>query len=232
MNADSVDEISGGPDMMLTRKSEAVAQQLLDAMKTLVTKYHSTVRQTGSTLSDLIPGTAFFPGGSGLWRGPVARGPMPALFPDSPVMFVGHNFDSIRAFDKAFLNGGEANGEFWRRLSAILAGAALAPEGCFFTNVLMGLKPGSATGSMPSVDGYREQCALFLQKQIEIVRPSAVVALGIRAESYVSKLNQPWMKSLHPTDWHFRERITRQQRLKAQGELIADFLISAGATTH
>ena len=186
--------------MMNTRKSEEVVQQLLDAMKTLVTKYHPNVRQTGSTLSDLIPGTAFFPGGSGLWRGREARGPMPTLFPDSPVMFVGHNFDSIRAFDKAFLKGGEANGEFWRRLSAILAGATLAPEGCFFTNVLMGLKPGSATGSMPSVHGYREQCALFLQKQIEIVRPCAVVALGIRAESYVSKLKQPRMNSRHPTD--------------------------------
>jgi hypothetical protein len=44
--------------MMNTRKSEDVVQQLLDAMKTLVTKYHPTVRQTGSTLSDLIPGTA------------------------------------------------------------------------------------------------------------------------------------------------------------------------------
>jgi uracil-DNA glycosylase family 4 len=226
VRAISCNRISGAPDMMNTRKSEDVVQQLLDAMKTLVTKYHPTVRQTGSTLSDLIPGTAFFPGGSGLWRGPVARGPMPALFPDSPVMFVGHNFDSIRAFDKAFLNGGEVNGEFWRRLSAILAGAGLSPESCFFTNALMGLKPGSATGSMPSVHGYREQCALFLRKQIEIVRPCAVVALGVKAESFVSKLKQPWMKSLHPTDWHFRERITRRQRLKAQGELIAEFLIS------
>ena len=201
--------------MTSPRKSEDVVQQLLDAMKMLVTKYHPTVRQTGSTLSDLIPGTAFFPGGSGLWRGLEARGPMPALFPDAPVMFVGHNFDSIRAFDKAFLNGGEARSEFWRRLSAILAGAALSPERCFFTNALMGLKPGSATGSMLSVQGYREQCALFVQKQIEIVRPSAVVALGVKAESYVSKLKQPWMKSLHPTDWHFRERMTRQQRLSA-----------------
>lgn len=193
-------------------------------MKMLVTKYHPTVRQTGSTLSDLIPGTAFFPGGSGLWRGLEARGPMPALFPDSPVMFVGHNFDSIRAFDKAFLNGGEANGEFWRRLLVILDGASLGPEECFFTNVLMGLKPGSATGSMPSIRGYRDQCAQFLQKQIEIVRPSVVVALGVRAEGFVSLLDRPWIKSLHPTDWHFREKITRQQRLMAQGTLIAEFL--------
>jgi uracil-DNA glycosylase len=226
MKGISCNRISGDPDMIHTRKSEDVVQQLLDTMKTLVTKYHPTVRQTGSTLSDLIPGTAFFPGGSGLWRGLEARGPMPALFPDAPVMFVGHNFDSIRAFGKAVLNGGEASGEFWRRLSAILAGAALSPEGCFFTNALMGLKPGSATGSMPSVRGYRDQCAQFLQKQIEIVKPSAVVALGVKAEGFVSHLDQPWMKSLHPTDWHFREKITRQQRLKAQGALIAEFLHS------
>ena len=84
----------------------------------------------------------------------------------------------------------------------------------------MRLKPGSSTGSMPSVRGYRDQCAQFLRKQIEIVRPSAVVALGVNAERFVSQLDRPWIKSLHPTDWHFRERVTRQQRLKAQGELI------------
>jgi uracil-DNA glycosylase len=231
VNADSFDGMSSGPDMMHTRKSEEVVQQLLDTMKMLVTKYHPTIRQTGSTLSDLIPGTAFFPGGSGLWRGPVAGGPMPALFPDAPVMFVGHNFDSVRAFDQAFLNGGEANGEFWRRLSAILAGAALSPERCFFTNALMGLKPGSATGSMPSVHGYREQCALFLQKQIDIVRPSAVVALGVNAEGFVCRLDRPWIRSLHPSDWHFREKATRQQRLTAQGVLIAEFLRLLPVTT-
>jgi hypothetical protein len=212
--------------MISPRKSEEVVQQLLAAMHLIVTNYHPTVKQTGLTLSSLIPGTAFFPGGSGLWRGLEPRGALPDLFPDASVMFVGHNFDSIRAFDKAFLNGGEAGGEFWRRLLVILAGASLAPEKCFFTNALMGLKPGSATGSMPSIRGYRDQCALFLQKQIDIVRPSAVVALGVNAEVYVSNQNQPWMKSLHPTDWYFRETITRRQRLIAQGESIAEFLQS------
>jgi hypothetical protein len=206
------------------RKSEEVVQQLLAAMRIIVTNYHPTVRQTGFTLSSLIPGTAFFPGGSGLWRGLESRGPLPVLFPDAPVMFVGHNFDSIRAFDKSFENGGEAGGEFWQRLLVILAGASLPPERCFFTNALMGLKPGSATGSMPSIDGYRDQCVQFLRKQIEIVRPSAVVALGVKADGFVSLLDHPWMKSLHPTDWHFREKITRQQRLNAQGQMIAEFL--------
>jgi hypothetical protein len=210
--------------MTSPRKSEEVVQQLLAAMHLVVTNYHPTVKQTGLTLSCLIPGTAFFPGGSGLWRGLEPRGPLPDLFPEVPVMFVGHNFDSIRAFDKAFDNGGEAGGEFWRRLLGILAGASLCPENCFFTNVLMGLKPGSATGSMPSVPGYRDQCAQFLRKQIEIVRPSAVVALGVNAERFVSRLDWPWIRSLHPTDWHFREKTTRQQRLKTQGALIAESL--------
>jgi uracil-DNA glycosylase len=210
--------------MVHPSKSEEVIQQLLDAMRATLRNYHPTVKSTGSRLVDLIAGTAFFPGGSGIWRGRENRGPLPTLFPDAPVMFVGHNFDSMRAFDKAFENGGEGGGEFWKRLLSILAGASLWPERCFFTNVLMGLKPGSATGSMPSIREYREQCALFLQKQVEIVRPMAVVALGVNAELYVPYLNKPWMKSLHPTDWHFREKVTREQRLKAQGELIAAFL--------
>lgn len=211
---------------MHLRKSEEVIQQLLDARQILVTKHHHKVKQTGSTLADLIPGTAFFPGGSGLWRGLENSGQLPAHFPDAPVMFVGHNFDSIRAFKKAFAAGGEAGSQFWGKLLAILEGASLPPDGCFFTNALMGLKPGSATGSMPSVPGYREQCEQFLRKQIYIVRPSAVVALGDKAWCFVSKLDQPRMKSRHPTNWHLREKASRAQRLKEQGETIGKFLHS------
>jgi uracil-DNA glycosylase len=218
--------ISSGPMMMHPRNSEEVVQELLDAMQTLVTKYHRDVRQTGSTLAGLIPGTAFFPGGSGLWRGVENGGQLPTEFPDAPVMFVGHNFDSCRAFKKAFAAGGEAGSQFWGKLLAILDAASLPPERCFFTNALMGLKPGSATGSMPSVRRYREQCERFLRKQIEIVRPSAVVALGDKAWCFVSKLDQPRMKSRHPTNWHFREKATRGPRLKEQGERIGEFLHS------
>jgi len=71
-----------------------------------------------------------------------------------------------------------------------------------------------------------ELLRLFLQKQIEIVRPLALVALGVNAERFVSRLDLPWIESLHPTDWYFRETNTRQQRLKAQGAFIAKFLCS------
>lgn len=212
--------------MAFPRKSEEVVQQLLAEMQDIVTNYHPSVRPTAPTLAGLIGGTAFFPGGSGLWRGVEARGPMPTMFPDAPVMFVGHNFDSIPAYGKAFDNGGGVGSEFWRRLLAILAGASLVPEKCFFTNALMGLKPGSATGPMPSIRGYKEQCAQFLEQQVKIVRPLAVVALGVKAERFISHLDQPIMKCRHPTDWHFRETNSREQRLKEQGALIAEFLRS------
>ena len=123
--------ISSGRKMMHPRNSEEVVQELLDAMQTLVTKYHPEIRQTGSTLAGLIHGTAFFPGGSGLWRGLENGGPLPTQFPDEPVMFVGHNFDSCRAFKKAFAAGGEAGSQFWKNLLAILKGD-LASSGKMF----------------------------------------------------------------------------------------------------
>jgi len=100
------------------------------------------------------------------------------------------------------------------------------PDGATIGGPVSVIYQGAAIPSISSVHGYREQCALFLQRQIEIIRLSVVVAPGVKAESYVSKLDHPWMKSRHPTDWHFRERITREKRLKAQGELIVEFLIS------
>lgn len=209
---------------MQLRKSEEVVQQLLDSMCEIVTQYHETVKQTGVCVTDLIDGTAFFPGGSGLWRGGEKHGALPELFPDAPIMFVGHNFDSIRGFNKAHEDGGEPDGQFWKKLLGILHGAALSPKQCFFTNALMGLKPGSSTGSMPGDSKYRKQCAMFLRKQVEIVKPKAVIALGVKAESFVARLGKPWKKSLHPSARHFNEKATREERLKEQGEQIAEFL--------
>jgi hypothetical protein len=57
-------------------------------MQLLVRRYHPEVRRTGSTISEIVNGTAFFPGGCGLWSGSIPFGAMPELFPDLPVMFV------------------------------------------------------------------------------------------------------------------------------------------------
>ena len=206
------------------RASVDVINKLLTAMSDTVTSYHPTVTRTSHDISGLIAGTSCFPGGAGVWRGRGYGGALPELFPDRPVMFVGHNFDSQRAFAISLANKGEAQGQFWQRLLGMLMGSGLSPTECFFTNALMGLKPGSATGLMPSVPGYRDQCGKFLARQVEIVQPRAIVALGVKAEKYVCKLNVPWMMARHPSDWHFRELSTRSQHMHAEGMAIRDFL--------
>jgi hypothetical protein len=206
------------------RTSKEVVSQLLQAMQETVKNYHSTVSRTGETLDGLIAGTACFPGGTGLWRGYANGGALPERFPEKPVMFVAHNFDSDRGFELSVDRRGEAGGPFWQRLLRVLSAARISPEECFFTNALMGLKPGKAEGTMPSVPGYKHECQLFLRKQLEIVQPRTVIALGMRAEKYVSNLGCRYLAIKHPGDWHFRENVTRESRLLAEGKRVSNFI--------
>lgn len=141
-------------------------------------------------------------------------------------MFVGHNFDSERGYAISLARGGEAEGGFWTRLLRMLESSGLRPEECFFSNALMGLKPGKAEGEMPSVWGYKEQCQSFLQQQVEIVQPRAVVALGVQAFRYVSKLTRSHVALRHPGDWCFRSLATRDSLLVAEGRRLRGFLDS------
>lgn len=77
---------------------------------------------------------------------------------------------------------------------------------------------------MPSVPGYKQECQLFLNKQVEIVQPRAVIALGVKAEKYVSNLGCRYLAIKHPGDWHFRETITQESRLLAEGRKVSDFI--------
>jgi Uracil DNA glycosylase superfamily len=193
-------------------------------MTETVTSYHQTVKRTSCTIDGLIAGTACYPGGAGLWRGEANGGPLPECFPQSPVMFVAHNFDSNRGFALSFARRGEAGGEFWQRLLGMIAGAGLSPDECFFTNALMGLKPGRAEGDMPSVAGYKDQCQHYLKQQVEIVKPRAVIALGVKAEKYVSLLDCSSLAAKHPKHRHFHQLATRDERLLTEGKRIGKFI--------
>jgi hypothetical protein len=207
----------------MDRKASQMIDQLLTSMQLLVRSYHPDVRKTGSTLSELISGTAFFPGGTGLWRGNQPFGRVPDLFPDAPVMFVGHNFDSIRGYNRSIVKGGEAHSFFWGILLAYLAHARIGPEQCFFTNALMGLKPGSAVGAMPAVPGYHDECHAFLNSQIEIVNPSLIATLGKKAFSRVSKLRPGvrLVRLLHPSARELRPLATRRKVVEREGSLLS-----------
>jgi hypothetical protein len=206
------------------RRSEEVVTRLLRALTDTVVSYHPTVRRTGGTMDGLIAGTSSFPGGTGLWRGQANGGALPELFPQNPVMFIAHNFDSDRGFALSYARRGEAEGEFWKRLLVLIDAAELSPDECFFTNALMGLKPGKAEGEMPSVSGYKDQCYRFLRLQVEIVQPRALIVLGVKAEKYVHGLGCPTLISTHPKDWRFRELATQRERLLAEGKRIGAFI--------
>ena len=206
------------------RSAAEVVEQLLAALEETVTSYHPSVQRTGRHLHDLVDGTSFFPGGTGLWRGQAHGGPLPDIFPNHPVMFVGHNFDSQRAFARSLARRGEATGQFWKFLLSMLAHAGLPPAECFFTNALMGLKPGSATGPMPRVLGYLEQCTRFLEVQANIVHARCVVALGANAAHFAQKLTLPSLAAKHPSSWIYCPGPRRGEGVAEEGRKLAAFL--------
>jgi Uracil DNA glycosylase superfamily len=214
------------------RKSTEVIETLLIEMNCTVLDYHVSVMRTGQTLKELIAGTAMFPGGAGLWRGGSNGGPLPEHFPEKPVMFIGHNFDSINAHDKAIRAKGEVDSTFWTNLRAFMQSASLDPANCFFTNALMGLKPDSATGTMPTAPNYEAQCLQFLFKQVEIAAPRAVVTLGGEAQKRWERLRKlhstlraiPSVNLMHPSARPLNQRPTRESWIHNQGESVSSVL--------
>ncbi len=205
------------------RDARSVIGELLSAMETTVDDYGSLGR-TNATLESFINGTAAFPGGSGLWRGEQINGPMPKNFPSEPIMLIAHNFDSQRSHDRSLLRGSEwLRSPFWKHLRAYLDHADIPLETCFFTNALMGLKPGSATGSMTSSDLFKKQCREFLQQQIEIVRPRRIAILGSVALDEVRHvhLSRPNVALLHPSALTYKKLAVRADLIAAQGQKLS-----------
>lgn len=79
-----------------------------------------------------LRGTAFFPGGAGLWReGPA--GELPTM-PCGGVMVVGQDFGTKATFLRLMPLGGEAESPTWRPLRVLLSKAGISLNECFFTN--------------------------------------------------------------------------------------------------
>ena len=212
----------------MAQKTRDVIAALLTEKLRVVTKFPDVVTDTGRNIDDLIDGTAVFPGGFGLWRGSSFYGALPEYFPEAPIMFIGHNFDSQDGFKNSQERGGESQlaHSFWGVLLRYIQVAGISPNDCFFTNALMGLKPGSATGSMPSTDDFKSQCHEFLGIQIRIVKPRLIIALGGDASKRVKKLKLPgtWHKAMHPSAREFKPLVTREHRIQLQGNKIKDFI--------
>jgi len=143
-----------------------------------------------------IEGTAFFPGGCGLYFENRHRDAV--KFPFQGVMVLGHNFDSKNGFNESFGRGREElNSGTWRSLLAMLKETAIRAEECLFTNAFMGSCPGSDNKAYRGRDdeGFRASCLAFLMVQIEIQRPRLILTPGLHAAPLLaegsSNLN-PW----------------------------------------
>ncbi len=203
------------------RRSRDVIQELLDEMQ-LISSYPPEVGRTEKKVDDLIKGTAFFPGGTGLWRGEKPNGPLPEYFPQAPIMFVAHNFGNKAVYERAVKKEGEAQYFFWQNLLGYLQHADVSPEHCFFTNALMGIKPGPATGDMPAANGYEDQCQRFLRFQIKTISPSHIFALGSAAKKQLSAIGFNIPSLLHPSARELRPRIDLEAVQKEQGKVLLD----------
>jgi uracil-DNA glycosylase len=121
-------------------------------------------------------------------------------------MILGHNLDSEPSYRKSIARGSEnLKGSTWRQLTDFLHRAF--PEDhevlsrCFFTNFFMGLiAQGSAVGEFPGVrdNAFVERCRRFLVRQVQIVRPSALLVLGGDIPRLIAPLSPallPWSRA-------------------------------------
>jgi uracil-DNA glycosylase len=150
-----------------------------------------------AVISRMIPGTAFAPGGAGLWK-PSPEDRLPR-WPDGGVMILGHNFDSVTGYERSLEARQERlNGSTWRNMLGLLRDAGVREDACYFTNVFIGLKDSeSALGEFPGAGDpdFVNRCLSFLATQLSVLRPSALLTLGAYVPSLLARLSPtlaPW----------------------------------------
>ena len=147
----------------------------------------------------LIPGTAFFPGGLGLWM----PDEIPPEIPTEQVLIVGQDFNSLAVHERAFESRSEVGTSItWKNLLKILDSSNLAPDRCFFTNFYMGLRRvGPETGKFPGArdKGFASRCLKFFHRQLEILRPKLIITLGLEPLRALAKpiFNLPVPEALY-----------------------------------
>ena len=179
-----------------------------------------------------IPGTAFFPGGYGLW-GTGADVDLPE-FPVGGVMILGHDFHSEVGYKASLRKGTEPETQpTWRKLLEVLRGADIPLEKCFFTNFYVGLREGDeATGPFPGArnKNFVQHCTKFFVGQLTVMRPSTIVTLG----KYVPGLIAPLSREL--AAWRdsdgFRQIDIRPVAYDCRFDGVSDFETTVVALVH
>ena len=127
-----------------------------------------------------LKGTAFFPGGLGLWVDG-EQAPLSSSLPR--VLIVGQDFNTLRAYNRFCRVGTEVGfSATWRNLLPILSTAGVPCEACVFTNFYMGLResgPESGQFAGAKDPSFKERCASFFIRQVNVWKPTLILTLGL-----------------------------------------------------
>jgi hypothetical protein len=139
-----------------------------------------------------ITGTAFFPGGWGLW-GTLADKPLPAM-PMGGVMVLGHDFHSEQGYKAALHRNGEdlETNPTWRGLLSLLKRANINVRDCFFTNLFPGVRKGNKSmGPFPGLSDrtFVQKCRNFFMEQLRAQRPRHILVLGMNVPPIIAELS-------------------------------------------
>ncbi|MEO7000431.1 MAG: hypothetical protein ABI068_01325 [Ktedonobacterales bacterium] len=144
-----------------------------------------------------IGGTAFFPGGAGLFDATLSE-PLPPM-PVGGILVIGYNFDSEAGFMRSLERSTEnLNGPTWRPLLVLLDRVGIDKHVCFFTNAYMGLKAGRvATGEFPGARDadFVQRCRAFMLEQLRVTQPRLILSLGTHVPAFLAPLSP----ALNPT---------------------------------
>ena len=138
-------------------------------------------------------GTAFFPGGTGLWG--TESGKLLPTMSVGKVMVLGHDFGNEDGQEEALAKPRKnLKSPAWRNLLWLLQEVNISPQDCFFTNAFMGLRSGNAnaTGRFPGARcaGFVQRCQTFLAFQIATQKPRLILALGVHVPSVMAPLSR------------------------------------------
>lgn len=155
---------------------ENPAEQLWRDMRSTVFPFPSGV----ADVPEPIRGTAFFPGGLGLW---LEENNPTAQFPTQQIIVVGQDFNSVGAYERAREIGTEVDASAaWRGLRELFLASGVSLDRCFFTNLYMGLRDGGReTGKFPGArdKSFVHRCVTFFNRQLVVARPKLILILGL-----------------------------------------------------
>jgi hypothetical protein len=145
----------------------------------------------------IMAGTAFFPGGDGLWKG---NGIIESTLPIGGVLFLGSDWGDNDSYDED--GESEADGRTLGGLLKILRQIEIPLDQIFFTNAWPCLRAGrrSVGGIAPGAKDreFTSRCKAFFLHTLELMRPKLVVPLGTLPTSFIASLTpeepSPWGK--------------------------------------